>query len=141
MVAARASIPGPPSSPPREAHDAPDFSHYDRLVDRGVAGFEEGEGSSRVHPLVHHEAFKTQRRLSLSERKEMAIKQAALRIACGLESRSLRELAKEIGCCHTAIDNRLLRVCRALGLHKFLASSETRARLRAARAKQTMIPR
>lgn len=109
------------------------FDRYARHVDRGVAGF---EGGGRVVPLVFHEAFVPAERLSVAERRELAIKQAAIRIACGLETRSLRAIAKEIGCSHTAIDNRLDRLCKGLGLHKFLVSEQTRSRLRAARGVQ-----
>jgi hypothetical protein len=102
-------------------------------LDRDRAGVDTG-APLPLTPVVHHEAFRPKRLLTAAERKELAIKQAALRIAAGLEPRSLRELAREIGCTHQAIDNRLLKVCSALGLHKFVMTDATRSRMRAARA-------
>jgi hypothetical protein len=102
-------------------------------LDRDRAGVDIG-APLPLTPIVHHEAFRPRHLLSAEQRKEMAIKQAALRIASGQESRSLREIARDIGCTHQAIDNRLLKVCEALGLHKFLMTDATRSRMRAARA-------
>lgn len=128
MVAPSSSTPKPGCPPGAET--PPAFSRYDRVVDRGVAGF---EGGGRVVPLVFHEAFIQADELSDGQKRELAIKQAAIRIAAGLETRTLRAIAQDIGCSHTAIDNRLLRLCKALGIHKFLFSEETRARLSASR--------
>lgn len=131
MVAASPIAPQTP-----EEESPPDFSRYSRPVDRTRVGFEGTPGRSTPVPVVWHEAFKPRRSLSVSDRKELAIKQAALRIAAGLEPRSLRELAKDIGCSHTAIDNCVRRFCERLGMRKFHVSEETRERLRAARRRQ-----
>jgi hypothetical protein len=125
----------PSKTPPRDL-GAPGFERYTRAVDRGRAGF---EGGGRVVPLVFHEVFTPAEDLSDEERRELAIKQAAIRIVAGLETRSLRALAREIGCGHTAIDNRVDRLCKALGLRKFMVSEETRARLRAARVRRVVV--
>jgi hypothetical protein len=139
MVAQRSRLDSPEApdveDAPTQGREGPDFSPYARVVDRGAAGFEGGRGSTRITPLVQHEAFKARRRLSLADRKELAIKQAAIRIACGVEDRSFRELGREIGCSHTAIGNRLRRVCEALGLRRFLVGESTRAKQRATRAR------
>ena len=57
------------------------------------------------------------------------------RVAAGLESRSLRALAKEIGCSHTAIDNSIQRICERIGIRKQHISDASRARMRAARVR------
>jgi hypothetical protein len=119
--------------------EAPLFDRYTRPIDRRAAGVEGGGGAATLVPLSFHESFKSRRTLSSAERKELAIKQAALRIAAGLEPRSLRELASDIGCSHTAIDNMVARFCERLGLRKFHVSDATRQRLRAARERQAQL--
>lgn len=131
MVAQR-PIHAPPTNDAPEDR-APDFSRYSRPVDRRAAGFEGAPGSSTPVPLVYHEAFKSRRSLSRADRKEFAIKQAALRVVAGLEALSLRQLARAIGCSHTAIDNAIGRLCERLGMRKFHVSDTTRDRMRAAR--------
>lgn len=114
-------------------HDHPDFSRYSHPIDRGAAGFESAPGRSTPVPLSFHEAFKQRRGMSTKDRRELEIKQVALRIAAGLEFRSLRELASELGCSHTAIDNMVARLCERLGMRKFHVTDVTRERQRAAR--------
>jgi len=113
--------------------ETPDFARYNHPIDRGVAGFESAPGRSTPVPLAFHEAFKQRRGMSTKDRRELEIKQVALRIAAGLEFRSLRELAAELDCTHTAIDNMLARLCERLGMRKFHVSDTTRERQRAAR--------
>ena len=138
MVAARTQHDTPDTSDtaPREATPRHGFEQYARPIDRDIAAPEGRGGAVRMVPLAFHDAFKRPRSMSAGERREFLIKQAALRIAAGLEFRSLRELAREIGCAHTAIDNAVARMCDRLGLRKFKVSEETRARQRFARACQ-----
>lgn len=123
-------------SDPPDADARHGWDQYARAIDRDTACNEGRGGAQRIVPLTFHEAFKRPRSLSATERREFQIKQAALRIAAGLEFRSLRDLAHEIGCCHTAIDNAVARMCDRLGLRKFKVSEETRERMRLARARQ-----
>lgn len=131
MVAAR---PYPPADtePPRTTRGA-HGREYSRAIDPREAAVESGGGDHRLVPVTQHEAFRPRRSLTKAERVELQIKQAALRIAAGLETRSFRTLAAEIGCCHQAIDGALARMCDRLGLRKFLRSDATRARQRDAR--------
>jgi hypothetical protein len=124
-----------PQHPPGYA-DAPGPERYPRTIARGAAGIEGGRGHAALVPLVFHEAFKPRRRLTRAQATELAVKQTALRLAAGLEFRSFRELARELGCTHTAIHNRFQIICEAIGVHKYLVSEEHRRRLRAARARQ-----
>jgi hypothetical protein len=125
-----------PSDAETPGNDAQDFSRYSHPIDRDAAGMEGTGGHGAPVPLAFHEAFKRPRSMSAIERRELQIKQCALRIAAGLEMRSLRELAKEIGCSHTAIDNMVARLCERLGMRKFHVSDVTRERMRAARRRQ-----
>lgn len=100
--------------------DAAPLTPYDTRIDQTQAGLEDGDGLNRFVPICHHEAFIPRRRLTAAQRKEMQIKQAALRLAAGLEPRTLREIAREIGCHHNAVDKALSKVCERLGLYKFL---------------------
>lgn len=120
---------------PREVTPPHGFEQYARPIDRDIAAPEGRGGAARMVPLAFHDAFKRPRSMSAGERREFLIKQAALRIAAGLEFRSLRELARDIKCSHTAIDNAVARMCDRLGLRKFKVSEETRERMRLARAR------
>lgn len=76
-----------------------------------------------------HEEF-----MAEEERKMVLIRTAALRFILGLEPRSLREVAQEIGCKHQAIDNATERICKSLKIEKFhYKSQEARKRLSDAR--------
>lgn len=91
-----------------------------------------------IVPITLHESFQpvTRRRLTRAQQRELAVKQAALRITAGLESRSLRTLARLIGCSHQAIDKAVLVMCERIGLRKFHVPDSTRQKLKAARARQ-----
>ena len=113
----------------RRAHLRPVYPP-DRYPQGSVEGFGKG---ARCVPLVFHESLHRKRRYSRAEQRELAIKQAALRIAAGMELRSLRTLARSIGCKHTAIDNALERMCERLGIRKFYVCDSTRAKQRDSR--------
>lgn len=147
MIDAQVSRTAPPISeatnrfrPSFDEEDAPVPCHPRTQpsfrIDRSLAGFESGGDAPRVVPLSFHEAFIPRRRMSKEDAKRLAIRQAAIRLVAGLELRSLRKVAREIGCTHTAIDNCFRNICESFGLHKFVRSEETRARLRASRARQ-----
>lgn len=113
--------------------DAPDFSRYSHPIDRTLAGAENTPRGVTYIPLVMHPSYSPGRRVTKAELTEAHIKQAALRIVAGLELRSLRELAEEIGCSHTAIDNIVHRFCERLGLRPVRVTDATRSKLRAVR--------
>lgn len=131
MVAPSTTRPSSPHHPTPE--DPPSFERYDSPVDRDAAGGEDTPGGVTFVPLVLHPSFTPRRRISPAERKEALIKQAAIRVLAGLEPRSLREVAEEIGCRHTAIHNVTIRLCIRLGLRPVKVSDETRERMREAR--------
>jgi hypothetical protein len=111
---------------------------YAHSIDAHAAGIEGDAqtGTATLTPLVFHEAFARRPKLTKAEQRELAIKQAALRIAAGMEMRSLRELALEIGCSHTAIDNCIARLCDRVGMRKFHVSDSTRQKQSEARQRQ-----
>lgn len=130
------TLPNTAEEAPRH-EDTPDrVDKYPRTIARGIAGVEGGRGHATLVPLVFHEAFKPRRRLNRAQALELAVKQTALRLAAGLEHRSFRELAAELGCSHTAIHNRFQIICEAIGVHKYLVGEDHRRRLREARARQ-----
>jgi len=114
------------------------FSRYAETVDRRAAGFEGGDISAV--PIVHPEVFGHADELSPDERRSLGIKLVALRVVCGIELRPLRELAAEIGCSHTAIDNAAGRICERIGLRKHHTEDGTRQRMKAARGRQIAAP-
>jgi hypothetical protein len=135
MVAPRTTPDTPDATTPptqREDEDASPYGDYE--IDQTQARYDPDSGE--YHLFTFHEAFQPKPRLSKVEKRELAIKQAALRIAAGIEMRSLRVLAEHIGCTHTAIDNALLRFCDALKIRKFHISDTTRQRQSDARRKQ-----
>ena len=123
-----------PASPADPASDPDAFSQYSQAIDRDHARVD--PDTSTLHPYVFHEAFKPRPRLTRMEQRELAIKQCALRIAAGLEMRSLRALAREIDCTHTALDNALLRLCDRVGMRKYHVSDTTRRKQSEARMRQ-----
>lgn len=110
-------------------------AQYADAIDPHAAGVEGDatNGSATLTPLVFHEAFARKPKLTKAEQRELEVKQTALRIAAGLEMRSFRELAEEIGCSHQNIDKALLRICDRVGIRKFHVSESTRAKQREAR--------
>lgn len=140
MVYPRAAILEEPTlneDPPGSTARA-DFTRYARPLDRRMAGIEGAGDHPAMVPLVFHDAFKRRASMSRADRRELEIKQAALRICAGLELRSLRALGRLIGCSHTAIDNMVGRLCSKLGMRKFHVSDSTREKLRAARRRQLL---
>lgn len=129
----RAPAPTTPQAHPEES--AP-FTRYEHPVDRTRAGAENTPGGVTFVPLVFHPSFSPNRRITKAEKREALIKQAALRIVAGLEDRSLRDLAEEIDCGHTAIHNAVQRFCIRLGLRPVRVSDATRAKMREARRRQ-----
>lgn len=135
MVAARlaARDPAPRPALAPESEDTPP-SRYATPVDQESARYDHGSHSIEV--IDPHEAFgpsKGPRRFSKAQRRELAIKQAALRIAAGMESRSFRIIARQIGCSHQAIDKALIMVCERIGIRKFLLPDWRRKKLSDAR--------
>lgn len=129
--------------PPRSSHVhhddaptscAPTSARYSTPIDQERARID--PRTNQVHTLTFHEVFQTRPRLTKAERRELQIKQTALRIAAGIEFASLRELAKRIGCTHTALDNAVARLCERVGMRKFHVADSTREKQRAARRRQ-----
>jgi hypothetical protein len=115
-------------------HEEPvTFTRYSHPIDRSQA---RATPYGLVEMYDYHECFKEVWTLSEAEQKEFAIKQAALRITAGLEPRSLRVLARQIGCAPSAIDNCVLRICERTNMRKFHVSDTTRQRQSEARKKQ-----
>jgi hypothetical protein len=115
-------------------HEEPaSFTRYSHPIDRSQA---RATPYGLVEMYDYHECFKEVWSLSEEEQKEFAIKQAALRITAGLEPRSLRVLARSIGCSPSAIDNCVLRICERANMRKFHVSDTTRQRQSEARKKQ-----
>lgn len=85
-------------------------------------------------PIVLHPALCDHiGRVTAKERKQTQIKMAALRVVAGLETRSLRELAKELDCHHNAIANSMERICAAIGIRRHRTPDATRRRQSVAR--------
>jgi hypothetical protein len=108
-------------------------NYASHIVDQSKASIEPGHDSAAYVPIVLHPSLVPQHRLTKAERVTMLIKVAALRIAAGMEPRTLREVAIEIGCSHTAIDNALQRICDRIGIRKHVVSDDTRSRQSEAR--------
>lgn len=108
------------------------FTTYAYPIDRDNARVDSDTGTLHVYEF-HPVFLPDERELTEAEERELAIKQAALRIAAGLELRSLRVLAREVGCTHTAMDNAVKRLCIRVGLRKFHVSDATRRKQREAR--------
>ena len=125
----------PPGAAPPSYDAPPAYSRYAHPLDPNLGGIEGHGAGARMVP-VFHESFQRQPRLRPAARKELMIKQGALRIAAGLELRSLRVLAKAIGCSHTALDKAVAKVCERIGMRKFHVTDQTRMRMRAARLRQ-----
>ncbi len=121
---------------PHEQEETPAFTRYEHPYDRTAAGPEDAPQGVTYVPLVLHPSFTPNRRITRAQRREALIKQTAIRIVAGLEPRSLRELAEEIECTHTAIHNTVQRFCVRLGLRPVRISEKTRGRLRDARRRQ-----
>jgi hypothetical protein len=85
-------------------------------IDRDFASLEDRGAEIQMVPLVFHDVFQIDEQTSEVERLELAIKQAALRIVAGMEHRSLRTIAREIGCRHSAIGNAVERICHRLNI-------------------------
>jgi methylphosphotriester-DNA--protein-cysteine methyltransferase len=119
-------------APPLESEE-PDFSPHGWSIDQEQARVT--EASHTIEVFDFHESFRplTRRRLTKSQQRELAVRQAALRIASGLEARSLRALAKEIGCSHTTIDKALLVLCDRIGMRKFHVPDSSRQKMKEAR--------
>src|SRR5688572_31773439 len=98
-------------------------SQYVMPIDQTQARYDPDSGE--IHVFDFHEVFRPKPRLSSMEKRELAIKQAALRVAAGMEMRSLRALAHEIGCTHQALDQATLRLCEKLNMRKFHVSDST----------------
>ncbi len=99
-------------------------------VDREAALFDPAEvGPQKLEVYDTHDAFHPPRSLTKAQRRELAIKQAALRIAARMETRSFRALAEEIGCSHQAIDKALITICERIGIRKFMISDSRRQKL------------
>lgn len=118
---------------PNPRRGTPGAGPYAKEYDRDLVVFDNNQPA-----IVFHECFRPAASMTAVEVKELAIKQAALRIAAGLELRSLRELAAEIGCSHTAIDNAALRICERAGIRKFKTPDASRRRQRQARQRQLL---
>ncbi len=110
-------------SPPVHPPGVADFSKTGTHLDSTRAAVVDGE----FVVFASSDVFRPIESLSPAELRQLRIRQAALRLAAGLEARSLRELAREIGCNHNAIDRALARICERVGIHKFLATDATRA--------------
>lgn len=134
MVATASQAPAPQPS----EEDAPDFSRYDQTIDPHLCapdGF--GDGIDRNVPFVLHECFQQKPRLNKAKLQELRVKQVALRIAAGLELRSLRDVAKEIGVHHNTVDKALLTLCDRIGIRKFIVSDSTRKKQSDARRRSS----
>jgi hypothetical protein len=111
-------------------HPPPDFSRISAgaRIDPALAALDDCT-HNRLVPFVLHESFIDCDDLSDAQVRELRIKQAALRLAAGLESRTIRALASEIGCAPNALHKSLLRLCERIGLRPFIRSDETRRAL------------
>lgn len=114
MVATRTD-PGTEAHAPT-AEETPTFARYERPYDLTAAGAEDGPGGVMYVPLVTHASYNRGQPFTRRQKREALIKQAALRIIAGLETRSLRTLAKDIGCGHVTIHKSVMRFCQRLGL-------------------------
>lgn len=126
------SVVSPPISAPRRRAPPPAPEAPPDRPPPSV-GIEGPTDARRAVPLTPHPSFAQVLTLSFGEVRQFYIKQAALRIAAGLEDRSLRELAKEIGCSHQALDKALIRLCEVIGLRKYHTPDGTRDKLRSSR--------
>lgn len=115
-------------------HEPISFTTYSHPIDRDQARYD--PDTDTLQPYAHPEVYQSKPKLTVAERREFAIKQMALRVAAGLEGRSLRVIAKSIDCTHTALDNAVKRLCERVGMRKYHVSDTTRQRQRDARRRQ-----
>lgn len=109
--------------------DAPQaFTRYAHPYDLGAAGPEDAPGGVMYVPLVTHASYARNQPFTRKQKREALIKQSALRIVAGLETRSLRELGREIGCSKDAIHKSVMRFCERLGLRPMGAGHLRRMR-------------
>lgn len=113
------------------AEASPSFTTYSHPIDRDQARYD--PDTDTLQPYAHPEVYQSKPKFTAIERREFAIKQMALRVAAGLEGRSLRVIAKSIDCTHTALDNAVKRLCDRVGMRKYHVSDTTRQRQREAR--------
>lgn len=104
------------------------FTRYDHPYDLTAAGAEDGPGGVLYVPLVTHPSYNVNQPFTHKQKREALIKQSALRILAGLETRSLRELGREIGCSKDAIHKSVMRFCERLGLRPMGAGQLRRIR-------------